>query len=415
MRAAALRVPFPRFGAGIGLHRVAAIAERLGIDLAALGARACVITGSNGKGSTAAMTAAMLAAARGKVGRFTSPHLLSIHERFAIDGVDIADEELRTHWAAVEMAARRYEAAHQGDSVGGFEFLFLLAARWFAARDCAFTVWEAGIGGRYDPTRLLQARVAALASIDLEHTELLGATRELIAYDKLDVCAPGGVTFLGESLTPLLPRLETYAALRDVRLEPIAWREDGAAIVVGDVRVTPPLAGAHQRNNAALAVRLGETMLGDAAPAAFAAGMRATRWPGRLETLPDGIVIDVGHTPAAIAAAKSGYLAQHEPGVLVCGVSSDKAAADLLAALAPGFPVIIAAAAEHKGRPPEALAPLLRAAAPGAELMLATGAREARALALARGGGVYVAGSLFLAAEFRALAMGVDPKALYFF
>jgi folylpolyglutamate synthase/dihydropteroate synthase len=134
-----------------------------------------------------------------------------------------------------------------------------------------------------------------------------------------------------------------------------------------------------------------------------------------LETLADGIVIDVGHTPDAIAAAKAGFLAAHKAGVLVCGVSQDKPAGPILTALARGFSPIILTRARHKGTPPAALLAHARAAAPDAEFICADDAPAARDLALARGGTIYVAGSLFLAAEFKALAEGRDPAGLYFF
>src|SRR5262245_60739745 len=95
------RVPYPKFGAGPGLDRLRAIATRLEIDLSAFGRRGAVIVGSNGKGSTAAMTAALLQQADVAVGLFTSPHLFDLNERFRIGGADISDEELRRHWTRV--------------------------------------------------------------------------------------------------------------------------------------------------------------------------------------------------------------------------------------------------------------------------------------------------------------------------
>ena len=90
----AWRIPYPKFGAGPGLERVAAMAARLGVDLPGFGENGAVIVGSNGKGSTAAMCAALLGQGRGPVGLFTSPHLLRLNERFRIDGEDISDDEL---------------------------------------------------------------------------------------------------------------------------------------------------------------------------------------------------------------------------------------------------------------------------------------------------------------------------------
>src|SRR6185312_6841549 len=114
--------------------------RRLGVDLAAFGQSGAVIVGSNGKGSTAAMTAALLRQGGRSVGLFTSPHLFDLNERFNIDGEDIDEEALQYHWDRVGAAT---DAESLGAKIGGFEFLFLIAADWFAARECAHTVWEA--------------------------------------------------------------------------------------------------------------------------------------------------------------------------------------------------------------------------------------------------------------------------------
>ncbi len=425
-------VPFPKFGAGIGLHRVSAIAAAMGIDLRSFSARACVVTGSNGKGSVAAMTGAILAAAQPDVGVFTSPHLFSIHERFAIDGDPIDDAALAAHWEKAEAAARAYERDHPGDAVGGFEFLFLVAASWFAEQRCGFTVWEAGIGGRYDPTRLVRAPYATLVSLDLEHTALLGDTLEEIAYDKLDAAAPGGRVWVGAETVPRA-RLDAYCALRGVAPRYVDdWRLVDEAHIALDLggaplQLAPPLAGPHQRTNTAIAAQLSYAMLRDAgvadeeARAAIVAGLAATRWPGRLETIEHAppVVIDVGHTPEAIRLAREGFLATHAPSVLVCGASADKACERIIAALAPGFRVIVCAAARHKGRAAAEIAAMAAAANPQAEVIVAEHMRDARHTALARaqalGGAVYVAGGLFLAAEFKAAHMGLAPERLHFF
>lgn len=425
-------VPFPKFGAGIGLHRVGAIAAAIGVDLAAFSARACVITGSNGKGSVAAMTGAILAAAQPDVGVFTSPHLFSIHERFAIDGDPIDDAALAAHWERVEAAARAYERDHPGDAVGGFEFLFLIAASWFCEQHCAFTVWEAGIGGRYDPTRLIRAPYAALVSLDLEHTALLGDTLEEIAYDKLDAAAAGGQVWIGAQSVPRT-RMDAYCAVRGVAPSYVRdWRVVDEAHIGLDIGgsaliLAPPLAGPHQRVNTAIAARLSYAMMrdegvsDDEARAAIVAGLAATRWPGRLETIEHAppVVIDVGHTPEAIRLAREGFLSAHAPGVLVCGASADKACEPIIAALAPDFRVIVCVAARHKGRAAAEIAAMASAANPGAEVIVAEHMRDARQTALARahalGAAVYVAGGLFLAAEFKAAHLGLAPERLHFF
>ena len=191
------RVPYPKFGDGPGLERVSAVARRLEIDLAAFGQNGAVIVGSNGKGSTAAMTASLLQQTGKSVGLFTSPHLFELNERFRIDSEDISDDELGHHWGRVIAAT---DAEGLSSKAGGFELLFLIAADWFAARGCAHTVWEAGIGGRLDPVRLIEARRLALTSLDLEHTELLGSTLDEIARDKIEAAPRGARLYVPDAI-----------------------------------------------------------------------------------------------------------------------------------------------------------------------------------------------------------------------
>ena len=405
----AWRVPYPKFGQGQGLARVSIIAERLGVDLPGFGARGAGVVGSNGKGSTAAMAAALLAQTGACVGLFTSPHLLRLNERFRINGEDISDEELDRHWRHVARAAEDADLATQ---IGAFEFLFLIAADWFATRGCVHSVWEAGIGGRYDPVRLIEAKRLALTALDLEHTELLGGALSEIACDKLDA-APREATLYTDADCVVRDAVAARCAERGVRLVLVD------ANALGDIAL--PLAGAHQRGNAALALHLA----GDTAQLsqnAVRTGLAATRWPGRLETIEADpmVVIDVGHTPLAIAAALQGFnvLRGSRAGVLVCGASMDKRANEIISALAPEFATIICAAARHKGALSAEIARYAYAANPNAEITVADSVAEARALASAKaralGAAVYVAGGLFLAAEYKAVALGRDVDSLVF-
>jgi dihydrofolate synthase / folylpolyglutamate synthase len=404
------RVPFPKFGQGPGLERVAAVAGVLDVDLAAFGAEGAVVVGSNGKGSTAAMAAVLLQQGGESVGLFTSPHLFDLNERFRIDGEDIADDELQHHWDRVLAAV---ESAGKTQELGGFEFLFLVAADWFTARGCAHTVWEAGIGGRFDPVRLIAAKRVALTSLDLEHAELLGKTLSEIALDKADAAPAGATLYVGESCAPLFAGIEEHCAARGVSAELVP------AAMLGEIE--SPLPGAHQRVNAALALSLARDVR-DIDDASARKALGDTRWPGRLEALSTEplVVIDVGHTPDAIAQALQGFraLCGDRRAVLVCGASADKDGAGIVGALAQDFSTIICAAARHKGAPVAQIAAHASAANSGAELVLAESVTEARRLALARAGedgAVYVAGGLFLAAEFRAVHLGRDPATLLFF
>lgn len=403
------RVPYPKFGAGPGLERGAAVARALGVDLGGFGARGAVIVGSNGKGSTAAMCASLLSQASGGVGLFTSPHLFALNERFRIGNDDISDDELATHWERVVAAI---DACGVDGTIGGFEFLFLIAADWFAARGCEYTVWEAGIGGRLDPVKLLGAGHVALTALDFEHTALLGDTLEAIALEKIAASRDGGKVFVAKAALQngaVRDAVDSYCAEHALDLE-----------IVAPLDSELPLAGAFQRSNAALARALA-TALEPLAETQLAAGFAATRWPGRLERLSDDplVVIDVGHTPDGVTSALQGFLMMRgeRDAVLVCGVSQDKDAEAIVARLAPSFSSIVCVAAAHKGAPAAHIAAYAQNANPNAEITLADSVADARRLALAkaRGGAVYVAGGLFLSAEFKAVHLGRDPASLAFF
>jgi dihydrofolate synthase/folylpolyglutamate synthase len=402
------RVPYPKFGDGSALNRLPRLAEKLGVDHKAFGANAATVIGSNGKGSTAAMAAALIAQAQPNVGLFTSPHLLDLNERFRIGDDDISDDELAHHWARVNEAIASKGMA---STIGGFEFLFLIAADWFQARGCIHTVWEAGLGGRLDPVRLVEARHTALTALDLEHTSLLGASLREIAMEKVAAVKPGHVLAVSDAIAAdvvVFADIQTWASANDVRVDVVPALNQA------------PLLGLHQRANAGLAhwlangvTPLSRQQLSDA--------LRATRWPGRLEVLSDDPlqVIDVGHTPDGVRAALAGFndLRGDRSAVLVCGVSADKDASAIIALLAPAFQTIICTAAHHKGAPPAMIAAYAQNTNADAEITLAESVADARRLALAkaRNGSVYVAGGLFLAAEFKAVHLGRDPASLVFF
>lgn len=402
------RVPYPRFGDGPALERIGVIAEQLGLNLSQFGASAGAIVGSNGKGSTAAMAAALLSQVEPNVGLFTSPHLLALNERFRIGGDDIGDAELDHHWRRVRGAIA---ACGAESAVGGFEFLFLIAADWFKARGCAYTIWEAGLGGRLDPVRQIEARHTVLTALDLEHTALLGDTLEAIALEKIAAVNNGNALAISDVIAGYG---EPSRAIK-------AWcGAHGVSLDIVEPLPEAPLAGEHQRSNAALALWLARSI--DPRGASYAAaGFAATRWPGRLEVLGENPleVIDVGHTPQAVRAALAGFDAMRGggPATLVCGVSHDKDIGAIVNALAPHFEMIIAAAAHHKGAAAASVAAHAQNANPKATIAVAENIIDARRLALARNphGAIYVSGGLFLAAEYKAAFLGRDPASLVFF
>jgi len=434
----------PKYGDGVCLARLAALLEVLDINRARLQRVSVVVTGSNGKGSTAAMCARIGRAYGLCTGLFTSPHLVRFNERIQVDGVEIDDE-------AFVRLQRRIEAAiaevskRLGQQFGAFEALFALACLHFQECRCDFTVFEAGIGGRYDPVRLVGAYETCVTSVDYEHVELLGHTLELIASDKSDACAAGGTIVYGENCRALRSHLAEYNRWRgctpmfvrdDIRIDNEVPAASGQRfdLQFGDHTfrgLELSLPGAFQINNASIAVALFLLWLqreqalksADQIEAAIRAGLREARWPGRLEVISQDplTIIDVGHTPDGIRQSLASLTAIHgaDDWILVTGASRDKKADEIVGALAPAFDTIIATAAHHKGADANSIAAAARRANPKADVHVAATMPEAvqlsRERAAAQKQRVYVAGGLFLAIEYATVARGGRAEDLDFF
>ncbi|MGA2054667.1 MAG: cyanophycin synthetase [Bradyrhizobium sp.] len=434
----------PKYGEGICLARMAELLEALAIDRVRLRERSIAITGSNGKGSTAAFCASIGRAYGLSTALFTSPHLFRVNERFQIDDAPIADEPLRE-------LARRIKTAidtvseKRGEQFGAFEAMFALACLYFQESDCELLVFEAGIGGRYDPVRLLDSRITTVTSVDYEHVELLGHSLEQIVSDKSDACASGGTIVYGENCRHLRPHIIEHNRSRDV--ESLFIRDEvrigGRSIAATGQSfdftfhdhhfrsLDVALPGGFQINNAAIATALFVHWLARTRPdddvsrieAAVRAGLRETRWPGRLETIAQDplTIIDVGHTPDGIrqslAALKQIY--GMRDWILVVGVSFDKKADEIAGALAPSFDAIVCTSAHHKGGDAAALARTIRHLNPAACVEIAATIEQAfslsQTLAASLKRRIYVAGGLFTAVEFAAVARGMDAKGLSFF
>ena len=434
----------PKYGDGICLARMAELLDRLAIDRGRLQHRSIAIAGSNGKGSTAAFCASIGRALGLRTGLFTSPHLFRINERFQIDGVPIGDELLRQLAMHVETTIAVI-AKRRAEKFGAFEAMFALACLHFQESGCEFAVFEAGIGGRYDPVRLVGALVSAVTSVDYEHIELLGNSLELIASDKSDACASGGTIVYGENCRTLRPHLLEYNRHREIKSlfvrDEIEVGGESASISAQrfDFKLggcefrslETSLLGAFQFNNAAVAsalfllwlqlVRPGETSAG--IEAAVRSGLRDTRWPGRLEIIQQDplTIVDVGHTPDGIrqslASLKAIYGA--DGWILVVGTSFDKKAGEIVGALAPSFDTIICTAAHHKGMKAEDIAAAVRNANPQATIHTAANIEGAmdisHRLAASQNRKIYVAGGLFLAIEYATAARGGRAQDLNFF
>jgi dihydrofolate synthase/folylpolyglutamate synthase len=434
----------PKYGDGVCLARMAELLDRLAVDRARLQRSSVVVTGSNGKGSTAAFCARIAHADGLRTGLFTSPHLFRVNERFQIDGVPIGDDTLVRLVARIKTAIADVSAV-RAEQFGAFEAMFALACLHFQESQCEFAVFEAGIGGRFDPVRLVGSPLTSVTSVDYEHVELLGNSLQIIVSDKSDACACGGTIIYGENCRSLRPHILEYNRNRGIAS--LFVRDEigigGETVSASGQRfdfgsedcefrsLDTSLIGAFQFNNAAIAIALfllwRRRVHPEVPPAtietAVRSGLRDTRWPGRLEIIRQEplTLIDVGHTPDGIRQSLAGLKAAYgaQDWILVVGVSFDKKAGEIVGALAPSFDTIICTAAHHKGGDAAAIAAAVRKINPQADVRIAATIEDAfstsQALAVSLNRKIYVAGGLFTAIEFAAAARGGRAQDLELF
>ena len=322
-----------------GLDRMQALCGALAIPVAEL--PTLHIAGTNGKGSTAAMTAAIAQAAGYRVGLHTSPHLWSVTERMRIDGTPIPEDTLRAMIAEAQPAFDRIAPSF-------FEATVALSLQYFARESVDLAVVEVGLGGRLDATNIVAAQVAIITSIALEHTALLGDTEAQIAREKGGIMRTGQPVVLGPLSGEAESALHQQASAREAVLHRTAtttrWNDARHTLTTPRACYTVPeldLPGTHQQQNAACAVRALELHPAiRLTPSAVARGLGAVRayagLHGRMERLGTHppIWIDVAHNPAGLASACQTM--PRCPGccTVALGVMRDKPLDDLLDVLA---------------------------------------------------------------------------------
>jgi dihydrofolate synthase/folylpolyglutamate synthase len=334
-------------GIRLGLARMRALLGELGDPQAGL--HGVLVGGTNGKGSTAAIVASVLAAAGLSTSQSPSPHLQSERERVTVDGRPIGAPQLDALLDEVLRASGPGEAMH--GPATEFELFTAAAFLWSARQSVDVVVMEVGLGGRLDATNTWDPEVAAITTVGLDHEAWLGDTIEAIAAEKAAIIKPGGRAVTGAAgaaLSVIEARArEVGAPVRVCQPVPVASMDLGGLTLrdarLGTIRL--PLLGRHQALNAAVALAivaaLGEAGVATVPDAAIVRGLAEARWPGRLEpvTYRDQVVLlDGAHNPdgAAALAAAVDELASGLPAgrpVLLLAMMSDKAVADVLATL----------------------------------------------------------------------------------
>ncbi|MGO9641522.1 MAG: bifunctional folylpolyglutamate synthase/dihydrofolate synthase [Candidatus Acidiferrales bacterium] len=393
------------------------------------------IAGTNGKGSTAAMLASILAAAGLRAGLYTSPHLERIQERIRLGGREITDQEFaaafdRIRAAIEDLLAKGRLAAHPTF----FECLTAMAFDYFArpggneaSERAEFAVFETGMGGRLDATNVISPEVAVITQIAFDHENYLGHSIEEIAGEKAGIIKPGAWVVSAAEHPAARDVIRRRAKEQNARLveieerfeveHPRTERTHGSTRFEArdkesgrTIELTVPLAGRFQVRNA-LAALAAARLLGERGfptdDAAIARGIAEVRWPGRLERVGEGpaVYVDGTHNPAGARELAAFWEENFSCAAihLVYGTLRDKAVDEICGLLFPrAASVILTEPRQSRGLKAETLADMTRHLAPNCEIVRDPAAALERAVQLAAPeDAIFATGSLYLVADYR--------------
>lgn len=319
-----------RFGMKPGLGTIRALCAALGDPQRA--SRAIHVAGTNGKGAVCAIIDAALRASGLRVGRYTSPHLVRINERFFLDGAPVDDAALEAAADAVRSAIRRADGAGE-DQVTYFEVLTAVAFRLYADAKVDCAVLECGLGGRLDATNVCAPALCVITRIGLDHCDWLGGTVEQIAAEKAGIVKPGVPIVLGANE----PSVRAVVAARAKELgAPFHYAPDLADVSeIPDGFSLPGPFNAENAVTALAALRVLAASTDVRIPRFTPALPASVVWPGRFQRVGD-VIVDGAHNPPAARALAEALRSSGVASVsLVAGFCGDKDVAEVLSILAP--------------------------------------------------------------------------------
>jgi dihydrofolate synthase/folylpolyglutamate synthase len=408
-----------KHGIKLGLEAVTALLERL--DDPHRRFRSLHIGGTNGKGSTAAIAAAVLQQAGHRVGLYTSPHLVDFRERIRVNGASIAEDR-------VAALTGRLRELDRDRATTFFEFTTAMAFAHFAESQVDVAVVEVGMGGRFDATNVLTPLVSAITNVALDHQEYLGRTVSAIAIEKAGIVKSGVPVVVGRLQPDAAAVVERVANERHAPRyclgadfyadgDPVSgFRYDGLEHRYDGLRC--PLAGEHQLENVACALAMLELASSEdvrLTDRAVREGLQKVSWEGRLERIDQEpvLLLDGAHNPAAaevVASYLKRYRQQHPEArlILVVGMMRDKDRAAFLGTLTPLADELILT---QPRLPRAASVEELGGSLPDRPLSVHCRPLPSEALRLARGLAqrddvICVTGSLMLVGEVKAMLQG---------
>ena len=413
------------------LGRMTSLLNRLGSPQNAAAAT-IHITGTKGKGSTAALCDAALRAGSYRTGFFSSPHLHHFRERIRLDSQPIEEHQFVELVEQVWPAARWMSQDTDLGFVTLFEFMTAMAFQCYAQEQVEFQTIEVGLGGRLDATNVVRPDVCVITSISLDHTAILGDTIAQIAADKAGIIKPGAAVVIGPQLPEALSVI--LEACQKLSIEPIqvgrdiTWEGgpstiDGQHLVVrgrlDQYHLDIPLLGRHQLENAATAVAALEA-LRERGHAVLSGAMRSgfdlVYWPCRMEVLSRDplVVADGAHNDYAMETLLESmpqYFG-YDRLLLVVGFSRDKNVGEMVRRLAQVGDSVFATRSRHpRSLAQGAVADHFRGLGVEVVEMPTTAEALATALEMADPGDLVLGtGSLFVAAEMREAVLGIEPE-----
>ena len=394
------------FGAKFGLENTLKLAEMAGNPQDRL--RFIHAAGTNGKGSTCAMLESIYRAAGLRVGMFTSPHLISFRERIQVNRQLIPESEVIR--LVEELRGQSGTGILPLQKPGGtpvptfFEFVTVMALRYFAEQKCDLVIWETGLGGRLDATNIVTPLASLITNIGIEHSEWLGDTVEKIAAEKAGIIKPGVPVVTGARPGE---GLEVIAAIARDKRAPLTVVDASQANRPPLDAIELSLHGPHQRLNAAVAVAAVRSLAGliPVGDAALRDGLATVFWPGRMQRVQTAsgqtVVLDGAHNPAGAEALRVALEAEFPAArpTVIFGVFRDKDSASMCHSLAPlAGRLMLAPVHSDRTEDPARLVSACREANPHAPIEVCASLAEALEKT-ARDPLVVIAGSLYLVGE----------------
>jgi len=391
-----------RFGIKMGLDVIKDVMARM--DNPQEKFKSVQITGTTGKGSTAAFLASILQEAGYKVGMYTSPHLKKFNERIQINGVAVTDDEIIS-------LTKRVKENVEGIDVTFFEFTTAMAFSHFAQHKVDIAIVEVGLGGRLDSTSILKPDVSIITNVSLDHTHLLGETTLEIAKDKAAIIGLNAITITAEKHSEIVDHfkkvcserkselLQVHTALEIKEISSSLHTQTFSTTGLVNGTFKTRMLGRHQIENACTALLAAYVL--KISDEVMVKGIAKTYWPGRLDLISEDpfIMVDGAHNVAGVEAIYDFVASLPKRKVLLLGIAQDKDIPAIVKTIVPLFEEVIISQGNYKPAETAIIASEVRKYTDKVEEIPSL--KEAVKVAKERAGsdGLFITGSLYMVGD----------------